>query len=789
VCAHVLAVAQIAQSTKVTFELHTLGWEAFQNLCGHIVREILGQTVTVFSSSRDAGQDGAFQGEWRRQGKEAFAGRFVIQCKFTARRDANLTMADLKDELQKASKLAGNSLSQTYLLITNANISGESDTVIRDAFGKVPGIRFFDLFGCEWITQQILASKRLRAFVPRIYGLGDLSQILDERVYRQADEILQSWKDNLAKFVPTDAHHRSVTALIDQGFVLLLGDPMAGKSTIAAALALAAADQWNCAPVFVRNADEFQLHWNPDEPQQMFWVDDAFGQIQFEPFLAAGWNRVFPHLFAAIRKGARVLFTSRTYVYRGALRDLKSSAFPLLKSSQVIIEVEKLTLSEKERILYNHLRLGQQPANFRRSLKSFLPEIAANAKFFPEIAKRLSDPFFTRGLNVDPESLRRFVEEPKDLLMEIISQQDRANFAALALLFMRAGRVSIPPRIESYEAEAMQLLGVDLAQLCDGLNALNGSLVSEFIERGERYWSFRHPTVRDATAAHVALRPQLLDIYLGGAKVTELLREVVCGDVEIEGAKVQVPSSRFEKVIAKLRALDMTDWNLRYNLVWFLAYKCSDEFLVGWIRECDQQLSALLKHMSVTNHSFAYLLSRLHGLGHLAEDYRSQYVSEVVKAAVDSAETTFLEDDLRNLLKPADLEMILNRVKEELAPNAEWNVEQLEQAYDDPEYDVDDYFADFRCGFETFRDLFDDADTVRGFENGLTTIDQATKRLNRRNEERHLEEASDEAEMEGRMRAAMDLSADITQNRSVVELSHASVDVCAPRSIFDDVDA
>ena len=230
---------QIAQNANVSFELHTLGWEAFQNLCGVVLREVLGQTVTVFSPTRDVGQDGAFQGNWRQRNKETYTGRFVLQCKFSSNRDASFALSDLGDELKKVRTLAAKGLCETYLVITNAKLSGEADTKIRKAFTAVPGIKFFDAFGREWITQQIRQSRRLRPFVPRIYGLGDLSQIIDERVYRQTDEILQSWKDNLAKFVPTDAHHRSVRALLDHGFVLLLGEPMAGKSTIAAALALA----------------------------------------------------------------------------------------------------------------------------------------------------------------------------------------------------------------------------------------------------------------------------------------------------------------------------------------------------------------------------------------------------------------------------------------------------------------------------------------------------------------------------------------------------------------------
>jgi AraC-like DNA-binding protein len=178
------------QAGNVTFELHTLGWEAFQNLCGHVAQEVLGQTVTVFSPVNDVGQDGAFQGTWRTKGQEAFKGRLIIQCKFTAKRDEHLTLKHLSDEISKAKRLAACQLAQTYILITNAKVSGSSDKLIREAFKQIEGLSYFEIFGSKWLTQQILKSARLRAFVPRIYGLGDLSQILDERAYAQSKEAL-----------------------------------------------------------------------------------------------------------------------------------------------------------------------------------------------------------------------------------------------------------------------------------------------------------------------------------------------------------------------------------------------------------------------------------------------------------------------------------------------------------------------------------------------------------------------------------------------------------------------
>ncbi|HXM22272.1 MAG TPA: hypothetical protein VN948_13530 [Terriglobales bacterium] len=42
----------------VSYDLHSLGWRAFQQLCLTVLREILGQTVSAFLDGRDGGRDG-----------------------------------------------------------------------------------------------------------------------------------------------------------------------------------------------------------------------------------------------------------------------------------------------------------------------------------------------------------------------------------------------------------------------------------------------------------------------------------------------------------------------------------------------------------------------------------------------------------------------------------------------------------------------------------------------------------------------------------------------------------
>ncbi len=156
-------------------------------------------------------------------------------------------------------------------------LTGKADEEIRAAFEIVPGIARCLCYGSDRISQFIRELPRLRMLVPRVYGLGDLGQILDQRAYDQAREILSAMGDDLAKFVITDAYRSSAKALVEHGFVLLLGEPACGKSAIAASLALGAVDEWGCSTLKIRDANDFAAHSNPNEPKQFFWVDDAFG--------------------------------------------------------------------------------------------------------------------------------------------------------------------------------------------------------------------------------------------------------------------------------------------------------------------------------------------------------------------------------------------------------------------------------------------------------------------------------------------------------------------------------
>src|SRR5712691_5990157 len=104
-----------------TFELHRLGWKAFQDLCVAIVEERTSRAVQTFLPTKDAGRDGAFIGRWD---GAISKGNSTIQCKFTSKAHSTLTVSMLKEELPKARTLAKAGLADDYILLTNHTVTG-----------------------------------------------------------------------------------------------------------------------------------------------------------------------------------------------------------------------------------------------------------------------------------------------------------------------------------------------------------------------------------------------------------------------------------------------------------------------------------------------------------------------------------------------------------------------------------------------------------------------------------------------------------------------------------------
>ena len=752
----------------MNYQLGSLGWKAFQDLCGTILGEVLGQTFETHAPGYDGGRDGAFRGIWKLVDGAELTGAFTAQCKFTSK-DAPLAKSLLKDDLLKAVVLARRGLADVYILMTNHSVTGEVAAEIEEAF-QAAGVKQFRVFGSERITKFIVESPRLRRLVPRVYGLGDLSQIIDARAYAQAEQLLFSLRDDLSKFVPTGAYRRAARALTKYRFVLLLGEPGRGKSTIASTLALSALDEWGLLPIKVDGPEQFTQHWNPHEPQQFFWIDDIFGATQYQPDLADRWNKAFVRLSSAVRAGVRVVATSRDYIYRRALSDVKESAFPLLRESQVIINVQDLRKEEKRDILYAHIRRGEQPQAFRKAIRPHLNTAVDGRHFLPEIARRLGSPMFTKGMKtVDGATVRAFFEKPEEFLVDVIKRLGANETAALTLLFMHGGRVASPVVLDDADRDAVERLGATTAGVYQAVTALEDSLLRQ-IDSGEgRFWTFRHPTIADAVGTLTAENVELLDIYLRGTPTTKLLREITCG-APVAGAKVKVPVSRYDLIADRVSAL-RESWDKRRVAYNFLSERCGKTFLKQYLDRYALDWKEVVQvNAGLSGSAEVRLVGKLIEFELLPDSRRKEFVEAVAENAVEIPSADFLTvQAVCDLFRPDERKYILDCVREDALPYLWEAVERWKSDYDSDD-DPESHFEDLVGTLDEFGEAFaDDLQAKRWLSSALTDIDDAVDELQRDREKRERQRESDE-------------------DRDSSPIGLISAEEPQLRSVFDDVD-
>lgn len=721
----VTANTPVVQASEVDFALHTLGWKAFQDLAVAVASEVLDRPVQVFLPSKDGGRDGAFLGTW--PGADGVPdAKSTIQCKFVGKAHATIKLADVSIELGKIGSLAARGLAHDYILLTNCGVSGEAEAAIVAALEDAGATRA-RVLGRDWLTAEIRDRPRLRMMVPRLYGLGDLSQIIDERAYLQARYILSAMGDDLAAFVTTGAHRQSVEALRQHRFVLLLGDPASGKSTIGASLAVGALDDGAIGTVRISDGESFEQHWNPNEPSQFFWIDDAFGETQYQRARVDGWNARLKMIRAAVKAGARVLMTSRTYIWKAAQRDLKLSEFPLLTNSQVIIDVQGLSDVERAQILYNHLRLGGQTSSFRAKLKPYLPSIATNPNFLPETARRLGSPFFTGELTLNAEVVRDFFEKPLAFLKDVLRGLAEPERAAIALIFLH-GPAGVTSPISASEAldTVCRLTGVALSDVARAMEVLQGSLTL-LIEAPEgRRWTFKHPTVADAFAELVAESPEMVELYVRGAKLEKLLAEVVCGLVELAGASVHVPQSHYEILLSRMAERDLS----HRELLRFVTYRSDADFLgryVARVGDLDGVIEGISSDM-IFNTELDFI-GKVHAVGLLPEPARVAAVARISELCLNWADVEpFREEKVRALFTDKELTDLGTQFRSEIVDEfgrepGDWNVRLVMG-------DRKRHMLDLKDAIETFARFYpDDEELTAEAAAAANAIEEFTETL------------------------------------------------------------
>lgn len=779
---------RVASGPWSDLALHTIGWRAFQDLCSQVCEVVLNRPVEIFREAQDGGQDAVFL--TKNEDSDYYPA--TIQVKHTSEAKKSLRLSDISVEIENIRDLVKASQSDTYIFMTNMSIDAPVALAIRKLLYSL-GVRKPHILGQQYLVRVIRGSARLRAMVPQIYGLGDLTAILDERMTQQSRALLNDWIPKLKKYVPTRPHREAVKALNEFGVVLLLGNPSSGKSAIGAILATIASANSNNTVFLLTSPRDFESGWNPNDSNRFFWIDDAFGANVLREDYVQDWASTFRKLKAAAAHGNRFLLTSRKHIYEAAKQRLGQRNLPEFVSEAAVVDVGELSFTEKEQILYNHINFGAQTQSWKSTVKPYLPAVIDIDEFLPGIAERLGDPNFTKGLTPSGPSIVRFMKEPREHLIDTINALDETLRAALILVYVNRGQFRQNVSDDSTLSVVMELTGVTRARLLDALAEAKGSFLKVSGTFPDLIWSFSHPTIGDALTAILREKPHMMAVLLRGVPVTTILSEFICEGVGGLRDALPIPEALNDTLIGRLAEIPDERY-LNRELFAFLGSRASD---VVVRRTVTLNPSLLSRNAWVTQpvstNSRLLMLARVNDLGLLGNDLRDEAESMLERAALIDGDLSFLDsDELLGLISPQRLVRLGSRLRTHVLPMIGHEISSiLSEA--DLDNDPDSHFESVSDALDAIErlDLDDEGEAL--VEDARSMIRRAIENLTEQQQEREAEQDDDRRfwqsllEKNGSVKRSSILS-ERSGESAQRESPPPNEATSRPRSTFSDVD-
>lgn len=679
------------------YNLHLLGWKAFETLCGHIMHEVIGYTYSLYSEGKDGGKDGFFEGSGNlKDSNDSFSGRFIFQCKHTSLENKSITLTIVKDEILKVTRLVKDLNIQHYVIFTNYKLSAKNEETIRKEFLKIDKLETCTILGQEWFEVTIDKNKILRKLVPRIYGIGDLSEILDERIYKQSVEVLEDLKETVSTFVPTLSYQNAIDAISNKNFVILLGPAASGKSAIATNICMTSiVENESNETLILESFEEFKKHYNPDHPKKLYWFDDVFGATNLDYTLLNGWIKIFYKLQVAIKNGATVIFTSRDYIFKDAISKIQNDKFPLLFDSQVTIDVSKLRTFEKEQILYNHIKNGDIPKTIKSKLKPYLNKLSKHENFSPELARRLGNSFFHKDFMIYEENLNDFFSNPSTFFKSVIEVLDDDKKATLTLILLHGNKLPSPVAKNHIRNFLLDAFDTTLPKVKEALEVMEDSLVKLNFITNERYWLFYHPSMIDSIQSMLSEKVEMLELYLLGSTFKTLIRDTTC--LSNKHNKIFVPKHLWMILCERLiEGIIRNDMFKKEAVIRFFCHETPPEFLKFYMFEFKGNIEKLVTpYLDQFNNTLVFdLAARFKTQDLLGLKLENKIVNSVYKIAVDSFDMAFLKkESIIYILGDENINKIIYHLK----------MKGPEHVYSEFEFLLDNIYEDDLEPEETFK--------------------------------------------------------------------------------------
>lgn len=422
------------------YDFKQLSPSDFEEMSRDLLQAEMSITFESFVTGRDGGIDFRYA-----KNKDLI----VVQCKNYIKTGLSGLMTNLGKEVSKVLCLKP----KRYIIVTSVALTPKNKKDIVDLIGK-QFLSTSDIFGQDDLNNLLTKHKNIENNHYKLWlsSRAVLDRVINNALITHSEFKVEKIYKEIPRYVPSNSFPDALKILDENRVVIIAGSPGVGKTTLANLLLYEHLEKGFQAVIIesdIRDAKSlFQKGIN-----QIFYFDDFFGATYLgENGLSFKNNadQVFIDFISMVRTSAsaRLVLTTREHIMNLAVQQSERLRFSEMRDHKFILKISDYSISQRARILYNHLYFSDLPSQYRQALiqNGFYLEIVKHIKFNPRLIEWLST--FRRVKDVEVSKYIDFIKSllnnPAEIWMHAYEEQiSNAARSLLLVLFSHDGRVNL----------------------------------------------------------------------------------------------------------------------------------------------------------------------------------------------------------------------------------------------------------------------------------------------------------------------------------------------------------